>query len=198
MASIKTFLRGYICDEREQNWSREYSSREIARHKEKLTLDHPDKSVTTSKLKDSCVTEEKLSDEILENFSRMKSGLNTLQVDFGKKADKTSVPSKISQLENDAEFITYETANNIILGNLGGYNSTITDIYGRIDRLKSEKADKATTLLGYGIEDAYTKAEIDSEIGDIETAIDAIIKIQNVLLGLEPPEPLPPIGGVDA
>lgn len=34
-----------------------------------------------------------------------------------------------------------------------------------IETLKSGKADKATTLAGYGITDAYTKAETDSAIG---------------------------------
>ena len=32
-------------------------------------------------------------------------------------------------------------------------------------------------------EDSYTKAEIDAKIGDIETALDSIIEIQNSLIG---------------
>lgn len=38
----------------------------------------------------------------------------------------------------------------------------------------SGKADKATTLAGYGITNAYTKTEIDNKIGDIETLLAAI------------------------
>ena len=34
--------------------------------------------------------------------------------------------------------------------------------------------EKPTTLSGYGITDAYTKAEIDLVIGDINTALDVI------------------------
>lgn len=45
------------------------------------------------------------------------------------------------------------------------------------------KADVSTTLAGYGILDAYTKTEIDTQIGDIETALDNIIVIQNALIG---------------
>lgn len=36
------------------------------------------------------------------------------------------------------------------------------------------KANTATTLVGYGITDAYTKTEIDNKIGDIETLLAAI------------------------
>ena len=38
----------------------------------------------------------------------------------------------------------------------------------------SGKADKSTTLAGYGITNAYTKTEIDNKIGDIETLLAAI------------------------
>lgn len=40
---------------------------------------------------------------------------------------------------------------------------------GAISALQTGKADKATTLSGYGIKDAYTKTEIDSKIEDLET-----------------------------
>ena len=53
----------------------------------------------------------------------------------------------------------------------------------KIENILLYKADKATTLLGYGITDAYTKTDIDSKIGDIETALDSIIAIQNSLIG---------------
>lgn len=42
-----------------------------------------------------------------------------------------------------------------------GAVQTNTDNIGKLNR---EKADKATTLAGYGIEDAYTKGEVDSAI----------------------------------
>jgi hypothetical protein len=38
----------------------------------------------------------------------------------------------------------------------------------------SGKADKATTLAGYGITDAYTKTEIDNMIGDIEALLSEV------------------------
>lgn len=39
-----------------------------------------------------------------------------------------------------------------------------TNVKAAVDELASEKADKSTTLAGYGITDAYTKTEVDSAI----------------------------------
>ena len=44
-----------------------------------------------------------------------------------------------------------------------------------VDELKDSKADKSST---------YTKTDIDSKMGDIETALDSIIAIQNNLMGV--------------
>lgn len=60
--------------------------------------------------------------------------------DLSQKADKTDIPTKVSDLENDSGYLTEHQ-------NISG------------------KADKATTLSGYGIEDAYTKDETDNQIG---------------------------------
>ena len=56
-----------------------------------------------------------------------------------------------------------------------------TDAQSKVDKLKetvNDKADKATTLAGYGIEDAYTKTDIDGKLKVIEdnvnTKVDAV------------------------
>ena len=84
--------------------------------------------------------------------------------EVGALPDTTEIPSKVSQLEND-----------------NGYLTEHQDVSG--------KADKATTLGGYGITDAYTKTEIDSLVGDIENALcnvdnslNEVINAQNSLI----------------
>lgn len=42
------------------------------------------------------------------------------------------------------------------------------------EEARTGKADKATTLSGYGITDAYTKEEIDNKIGNIETLLSQV------------------------
>ena len=50
----------------------------------------------------------------------------------------------------------------------------LTALAGRVSALESGKADKATTLAGYGITDAYTKTEADAKIVEL---IDANVTI---------------------
>lgn len=42
------------------------------------------------------------------------------------------------------------------------------------EEARTGKADKATTLSGYGITDAYTKEEIDNMIGNVETLLSQV------------------------
>ena len=62
-----------------------------------------------------------------------------------------------------------------------GHEQEIIDVAGlkaSLQKLKTEKidpkADKSTTLSGYGITNAYTKDEIDNMIGNIETLLASI------------------------
>lgn len=75
-----------------------------------------------------------------------KTDVNNL---LANKADKSELPTKVSDLENDAGYLTQHQ-----------------DISG--------KADKATSLAGYGIEDAYTKTEINATIGNVETLLSEV------------------------
>ena len=48
--------------------------------------------------------------------------------------------------------------------NIDSINAEITSINENINELDERKADKATTLAGYGITDAYTKDEVNTEL----------------------------------
>lgn len=56
--------------------------------------------------------------------------------------NKPSIPSKVSDLENDNKYQTADQVASAVSG----------------------KADKSTTLAGYGISDAYTKEEVDGKL----------------------------------
>lgn len=94
----------------------------------------------------------------------------------GKIIKSSSV--NISSL-NDAISKAHEHSNKAILDT---YNKNQTDLLseaktqakGLVDALSqtvSQKADKATTLEGYGITDAYTTTEVDNIKSTLETAI---------------------------
>ncbi len=82
--------------------------------------------------------------------------------------------SKAHEHTNKDKLDTYDKTQSELL------ETASTDAQSKVDVLKNTvdgKADKATTLAGYGIEDAYNKTEIDSKIKTIEdnvnTKVDA-------------------------
>lgn len=84
------------------------------------------------------------------------AGYLTEHQDISGKADIEDIPTKTSDLTNDSGFLTQHQ-------DLSSYALKST-VYTKtqIDTALSEKSDKATTLSGYGIADAYTKTEVDS------------------------------------
>ena len=83
------------------------------------------------------------------NKTEIDNIINNKQ-DKGDYALNTAIPTKVSQLTNDTGYLTQHQ-----------------DISG--------KANKATTLNGYGITDAYSKTEIDTKLGNIESLLDNIL-----------------------
>lgn len=72
--------------------------------------------------------------------------------------NKPTIPSKTSELTNDSGYLNSIPEEYVTETELDskGYLTEHQDISG--------KADKATTLSGYGISDAYTKSEVDAAI----------------------------------
>ena len=84
------------------------------------------------------------------------AGYLTEHQDISGKADIEDIPTKTSDLANDSGFLTQHQ-------DLSSYALKST-VYTKtqIDTALSEKSDKATTLSGYGIADAYTKTEVNN------------------------------------
>lgn len=83
---------------------------------------------------------------------------------------KAALPTKTSQLTNDSGFITSSdipegAAASTTVPKMSGTATVGSEkAFARGDHVHpsdTAKADKATTLAGYGITDAYTKAEVD-------------------------------------
>lgn len=86
--------------------------------------------------------------------------------------NKPTIPSKTSDLKNDSGYITSSdipegAAASTTVPKMNGTASVGTEMaFARGDHVHpsdTSKADKATTLAGYGITDAYTKSEIDGK-----------------------------------
>lgn len=88
-----------------------------------------------------------------ENIDTVAGDLSTLQNtvnDFLTGTDTDTIINRWKELES---FLT-------------GYTETAT-----LADLLSGKADKATTLAGYGITNAYTKTEVDNKITSVNTSV---------------------------
>ena len=113
-----------------------------------------------------------------------KSEMTAISEKLDLKADQTTVNtlgSNLSRIESDLNADKNNLANNY-----WNSDTTASQIESSAETVKAElsvtlnkKADKATTLEGYGITDAYTKAEIDAKTssfmkykGQVETTND--------------------------
>ena len=113
-----------------------------------------------------------------------KSEMTAISENLDLKADQTTVNtlgSNLSRIESDLNADKNNLANNY-----WNSDTTASQIESSAETVKAElsvtlnkKADKATTLEGYGITDAYTKAEIDAKTssfmkykGQVETTND--------------------------
>lgn len=64
----------------------------------------------------------------------------------------------------------YIKASNTAAANISALDTAIDSINSSV----SNKADKATTLAGYGITDAYSKSDVDSKVSALDARIDTI------------------------
>ncbi len=91
-------------------------------------------------------------------------------------------------VETKVDNSTYTTAIENINTTIEAINTTIGGDEGlaaRISAVESGKADKATTLAGYGITDAYTKTETDAKIADAVKSATGGESAASVLAALE-------------
>ena len=105
------------------------------------------------------------------NVTKAQVGLgnvdNTADID---KPVSNAVSSAITTATNDMATKAYVNSKD---GDLTTLTTTDkTNLVKAINEVVSVKADKATKLVGYGISDAYTKSEIDTNYGDVKTLYD--------------------------
>ena len=82
------------------------------------------------------------------------------------KADKSTTYTKT---EVDTALATKQDT--LTIDNSPTENSTNLVKSGGVYAALEDKADNATTLSGYGITDAYTKSEVDSALGNVQSTL---------------------------
>ena len=101
-----------------------------------------------------------------------------------KKLMKYSKATFATQSEINEKFYTKEQIDTMLEGVSGG---TGGDYYTKseIDTKLNSKANKTTTLSGYGITDAYTKPQVDKKVSDLVNSapetLDTLNELANAL-----------------
>ncbi len=94
----------------------------------------------------------------------ISSDLDTLEVSVATKASNTDLQTVSAQVDvNTAAISTKATQADMTA--LSGKVETNTSAIAAANTAIEGKADKATTLAGYSIGDAYTKTEVNTELG---------------------------------
>lgn len=94
----------------------------------------------------------------------ISSDLDTLEVSVATKASNTDLQTVSAQVDvNTAAISTKATQADMTA--LSGKVETNTSAIAAANTAIEGKADKATTLAGYNIGDAYTKTEVNTELG---------------------------------
>ena len=86
-------------------------------------------------------------------------------IDLSEYATTSSVNSATSELETDIQEVSSDLSS--LSSTVSGHTSTISSMQTSLNN----KANKSTTLSGYGITNAYTKTEVDSKDTTIKNSI---------------------------
>ena len=94
----------------------------------------------------------------------ISSDLDTLEVSVATKASNTDLQTVSAQVDVNTAAIDTKAAQADMIA-LSGKVGANTSAIAAANTAIAGKADKATTLAGYNIGDAYTKTEVDTELG---------------------------------
>lgn len=89
------------------------------------------------------------------------AAINTIANDLAGRIHENA--SAISNLQSNVDD-KFSALNAASINFSSGYENQSATVESEITAIKSGKADKATTIAGYGITDAYTKQEVESAI----------------------------------
>lgn len=96
---------------------------------------------------------------VVDQIADMDMSAITGRIEKLETAVKTTLPGQIADVASNAENYTNQK-----IADLTKTGGAIDQLQTKVSQLETGKADKATTLAGYGITDSYTKAEADTAI----------------------------------
>lgn len=180
----------------DRNWAAAYAKREIQRHKEAATLDHPDGSVTEAKL--SAALREKITDgseQTKKDIAELKTQAATAEENIKEvtnaiQTETAERTADTAELKTETERIAKEVKT---LGTGILYDGSVTTAKLANKSVTAEKiADKAVSRNHFADDLERQAANWDvayssidllmSKFGSIDTALDSILAIQEQLI----------------
>lgn len=158
-----------------ENWAGEYAKRSVSEHKTAETLDHPDGSVTYDKLdgeiKERFLNNEQRTELLQERIILSEAKAVTAQngaVTATVKAENAQSVADIARTKSEEAISKAEQAKETAEFGLQQNDSLLS--YLEQTRSEMSLIDERTL-------------EVENNVGDIDTALDTIISIQNTLIG---------------
>lgn len=139
----------------------------------------PDSTVIPTKTSDLINDSGFLTVAPVTSVNGKVGAVNLNASDVGALPSSTAIPSATSDLTNDSGFITASSVPSAsstapaMDGTASAGSSTSWSRGDHVHPHDTSKADKATTLSGYGITNAYTKTEVDGMIPTVPTSVSA-------------------------
>lgn len=183
---INTTQTGYNEKTVVDNWAGEYINRGILQHKEKDVIDHPDGSVTFEKL--DGVTRGRIGD-IEHQIDKLKTSTNNADAkavaaqntgfSAVSKAESAQAVADIADKKADLAQVTADSAElkATLAQTMNSETAQKVDENHEEYLVKNEEMKGDIAALEMRMDDAIL------QIGDIDTALDGIIAIQNTLIG---------------
>lgn len=117
-----------------------------------------------------------------DNFPTTKAVVDFVTKKFGDLTggDLTTIKTDIETLKADVDAAETDITN--LKAKDTEIEGKVTTNTGEINKLKTGKADKGTTLAAYGIEDAYTKTDADQMVTQkINTALGSVLSYKGTV-----------------
>ena len=95
-----------------------------------------------------------------ENIANTYVKTSALTNALDEKQDVSNLVTAFGTTPTDTKY----PSEKLVYSSLGTINQSITGLENDTQALSNNKADKATTLAGYNIGDAYTKTEVNTEL----------------------------------
>lgn len=134
----------------------------------------PDSAIAANKIEGTVASATKASQDAEGNIiSATYAKSAVVNTSLSTKQDISNLVTSFSTTTSDTKY----PSEKLVYSSLGALSQTITGLENDTQAVSNNKADKATTLAGYNIGDAYTKTEVNTELDKKQNSSNLVTEI---------------------